>query len=507
MASPGLNLQEKNDPNKVLAYKAELFTKFKLKKADGSIIPYLPHHGQDPIHFPRPDDPWYRYVCPWGTRSGKTLGAAAELISGLGMEDNRAWIAAPHYDLTDRVFDIVFEQVVHNKIHGADSVVKKAWSQNMRVIKMRWGAFLVGKSADAPTSLLGEQLDQLVCDEFARFPEGLWASHLEGRLLDRKGKAIFISTPRGFNQFHEFFQRGFIKEFRAAGWRCLRFTTPENPFIDAEYLERQKNLMGDLTWRQEYLAEFIAFAGLIFPDFRVSSYPDGHLFDPRDLPMGATWTHRRAIDIGTAHPTACVWYATRPDNWVFFYREYNKKDASHEEHAAAITSMTTHPISRTVISPDAERKARDTQGRDTTVRGIYRGKGIHTQLAMDDWGAGISVVTAFLRATLQDHPVHPGVLISTACPMLTKALQAYEHTHLSERSNRPPPDTKPRHRGDDLPDSFRYSLASGATYRSIVSEDPETADKIRRARYGYTKSHRYKPQSPANFGGGFGSYE
>ena len=90
MPAPGLNLQDKCEPNKLLAYKAELFTKFKLKKADGSIIPYLPHQGQTPIHFPEPHDPWYRYVCPWGTRSGKTLGAAAEWITGLGCDDNRA---------------------------------------------------------------------------------------------------------------------------------------------------------------------------------------------------------------------------------------------------------------------------------------------------------------------------------------------------------------------------------------------------------------------------------
>lgn len=508
MAAPGLNLQEKNDPHKVLAYKAELFTKMKLKKSDGSIIPYLPHEGQNPIHYPEIDDPWYRFVCPWGTRSGKTLSAAAELIFGLGCEDNRAWVAAPHYDLTDRVFDIVWEQVVNNNIHGSDSLTAKAWSQNRRIIKTRWGSFLVGKSADAPTSLLGEQLDQLVCDEFARFPEGLWASHLEGRMLDRKGKALFISTPRGFNQFHEFYQRGFIKEYREAGWKSLRFTTPENPFIDQEYLSRQQALMGNLTFRQEYLAEFIAFAGLIFPDLRTTLYPDGHLFDPRNLNIESTWTHRRAIDIGTAHPTACLWMATAPNNWVHFYREYCRRDASHEDHTDAINAMTTHPISRTVISPDAARKSRDSQGRDTTVQGIYRANGIPTHSAVDDWAAGVSIVTAYLRATLADKARHPGVLISTACPKLIKSIQGYEHTNFSERSNRPALDTKPRHRGDDLPDTFRYGLATDPSYRSIVSEDPETAAKIRRARYGYEESRQYKPAGPASFArGGFGSYE
>jgi hypothetical protein len=410
--------------------------------------------------------------------------------------------------LTDRVFDIVWEQVVHNNILGADSLVVKSWSQNRRVIKTRWGSFLVGKSADAPTSLLGEQLDQLVCDEFARFPKGLWASHLEGRLLDRKGKALFISTPRGFDQFQEFYQRGFVREFREAGWRSLRFTTPENPFIDKEFLSKQQDLMGDLTWRQEYLAEFVAFAGLIFPDFRSSKFPDGHLFDPRDLGVESSWTHRRAIDIGTSHPTACLWYATRPDGWVQFYREYCRRDASHEEHAASISSMTTTPISRPVISPDSERKSRDRQGRDTTVRGIYRSKGIQTHIAVDDWSAGVSIVTAYLRATMADKSTHPGVLVSTDCTKLAKAIQSYEHTHVSERSDRPAPDTKPRHQGDDLPDACRYGLATDPGYRSIVSEDAQTADAIRRARYGYEESRTYRPEGPAEFsGGGFGSYE
>lgn len=508
MASPGLNLQEKTDPQKVLAYKAEMFTKMKLKKSDGSIIPYLPHDGQNPIHYPEEGDPWYRFVCPWGTRSGKTLAASAELIVGLGMEDNRAWVAAPHYELTDRVFDIVWEQVVNNNILGSDALTSKSWSSNRRIIKTRWGSFLIGKSADAPTSLLGEQLDQLVCDEFARFPEGLWASHLEGRMLDRKGKALFISTPRGFNQFHEFYQRGFIKEYRAAGWRSLRFSTPENPFIDGEFLATQHKLMGDLTWRQEYLAEFIAFAGLIFPDFRASRYPDGHLFDPRDVAIESTWTHRRAVDVGTAHPTACVWLATNPEGWVHVYREYCTRDASHEDHAAAITALTTHPITRTVISPDADRRSRDMKGVDTTIRGIYRGQGIHTSIAVDDWGAGVGIVTAYLRATLSDKPTHPGVLISSSCPKLIKSVQSYEHTNVVDGARRQAMDAKPRSSNDDLPDAFRYGLATDPGYRSIVDQDPETADKIRRARYGYEESRRYTPPDNVKFGNGaFGSYE
>jgi len=64
------------------------------------------------------------------------------------------------------------------------------------------------KSADAPESLRGEGLDLLVLDEAAYILPDVWDAALRPALSDRKGGAIFISTPAGYNWFHEVYTRG-----------------------------------------------------------------------------------------------------------------------------------------------------------------------------------------------------------------------------------------------------------------------------------------------------------
>ena len=65
-----------------------------------------------------------------------------------------------------------------------------------------------GKTADNPVSLLGEGLDWLIVDEAARMKPMIWESHLSQRLIDKRGWALLISTPRGKGWFFDLFRRG-----------------------------------------------------------------------------------------------------------------------------------------------------------------------------------------------------------------------------------------------------------------------------------------------------------
>ena len=42
----------------------------------------------------------------------------------------------------------------------------------------------------------------------ARLPASIWESHLSQRLVDRRGWALLLSTPRGCDWFYELFQSG-----------------------------------------------------------------------------------------------------------------------------------------------------------------------------------------------------------------------------------------------------------------------------------------------------------
>ena len=70
------------------------------------------------------------------------------------------------------------------------------------------GGVVEVKSAHNPESLRGAGLDLLVMDEAAYVREEAWTSSLRPALTDRRGKALFISTPRGRNMFYRLWKDG-----------------------------------------------------------------------------------------------------------------------------------------------------------------------------------------------------------------------------------------------------------------------------------------------------------
>ena len=57
-------------------------------------------------------------------------------------------------------------------------------------------------------SLFNIGIDYLIIDEAALIPRNTYEMYLRPTLSDKKGKAIFISTPDGYSYFHELYLRG-----------------------------------------------------------------------------------------------------------------------------------------------------------------------------------------------------------------------------------------------------------------------------------------------------------
>jgi phage FluMu gp28-like protein len=117
------------------------------------------------------------------------------------------------------------------------------------------------RSADNPDSLRGEGLDFVVLDECAFMKEAAWAEVLRPALADRKGGALFISTPKGRNFFWRLWRLGQQGE---EGWQSWQFPTSSNPYIDSEEIEAARAGLPERIFLQEYLAEFIEDAGSVF---------------------------------------------------------------------------------------------------------------------------------------------------------------------------------------------------------------------------------------------------
>lgn len=134
-------------------------------------------------------------------------------------------------------------------------------NEQERLVILPNGGEIQVRSADNPDSLRGEGLDFLVMDECAFIKESAWTEALRPALSDRKGGALFISTPKGMNWFWRLWLRG---ERGEGGWRSWQMPTGSNPFIDADEIAEAKGHLPERVFAQEYLAQFLEDAGGVF---------------------------------------------------------------------------------------------------------------------------------------------------------------------------------------------------------------------------------------------------
>ncbi len=89
--------------------------------------------------------------------------------------------------------------------HLARQIPNADPSESERLIVLPGGGEFQVKSADNPDSLRGAGLDGVVVDEAAYVKEEAWTEALRPALSDRRGWAMFISSPNGYNWFHTLF--------------------------------------------------------------------------------------------------------------------------------------------------------------------------------------------------------------------------------------------------------------------------------------------------------------
>lgn len=104
----------------------------------------------------------------------------------------------------------------------------------------------------------GERLDNLrsrkfhwvIIDEASFIPdlEQGWQNSIRATLTDYKGRALFLSTPRGKNYFYSLFMKD------EQGWESFKFTTYDNPYIDKSEIDEARTQLPEAVFEQEYMA-------------------------------------------------------------------------------------------------------------------------------------------------------------------------------------------------------------------------------------------------------------
>lgn len=295
------------------------------------LIDYDPHHGQKTVH-----DSSARFkLVNCGRRWGKSQLAGHEMTAALidpANKGNTYWIVGPTYELGEREFEVVYNDIMKLPIARQCDMGYTVRSGNM-VVKMPWGTECRVVSATNPKSLQGKGLSGVIMSEAATHAEDTWAQYIRPALSDHRGWALFPSTPKGFNWFYEYYMRGTDPKF--PDWDAWTFPTWTNDKVfsgadDPEILEA-KHSMSPMMFDQEYGAQFTTFEGQIFPEFD----PAIHV---KEIKFNTEWRNYWAFDFGYRNPFVCLDIMVDPSDNVYVWREYYEKFQIPEAHARAIMS-------------------------------------------------------------------------------------------------------------------------------------------------------------------------
>lgn len=192
-------------------------------------------------------------------RAGKTTLAIAELIlKALNKPGLYAYIAPELKQARLIAWDALktmcrqFQQVRS----GKQTISLVDMHETEPCVQFWNGSKIMLFGADKPDRVRGAKLAGAIIDEVAQMPRNMWSEIVRPALMDSKGWALFIGTPKGMNLFSELYDYG----GRFPDWVSAKFTCYETGAIDADEIEAYKREVSEEEFNREMLCDFTASA-------------------------------------------------------------------------------------------------------------------------------------------------------------------------------------------------------------------------------------------------------
>ena len=275
------------------------------------------------------NNPKYRFVCSAvSRRQGKTyianiIGQLVTLVPGTNV-----LLMSPNYSLSQISFDLQRQLIKHFDLEVLRDNAKD------KVIELSNNSTIRMGSVNQVDSVVGRSYDLIIFDE-AALVDGKDAFNVALRpTLDKaNSKALFISTPRGRNNwFAEFWQRGFSDEYPE--WASIRATYHENPRLSDSDIAEAKKTMSEAEFNQEYMADFNVFEGQVWAFNHETCVADLSEIETGRMDVFA------GMDVGYKDPTAFCVMAYDWDKEVYYLLdEYLNSERTTEQHATEIRKL------------------------------------------------------------------------------------------------------------------------------------------------------------------------
>lgn len=144
---------------------------------------------------------------------------------------------------------------------------------------------------DAPR---GRAYHRVVIDEAALIKnlKQAWSESIRPTLTDYRGDAFLLSTPKGFNDFYDLYDRD--RQSKYQNWRSFNAPTTSNPYISKEEIEEARLETVEWVFNQEYLAQFVDSQSGIFKNILDLTDAIEQLkgVEDRRYVIGADWAKR-----------------------------------------------------------------------------------------------------------------------------------------------------------------------------------------------------------------------
>lgn len=275
------------------------------------------------------NNPKYRFVvAAVSRRQGKTyianiIGQLVTLVPNCNV-----LLMSPNYALSQISFDLQRNLIKHFDLEVLRDNAKD------KVIELSNHSTIRMGSVNQVDSVVGRSYDLIIFDE-AALVDGRDAFNVALRpTLDKdNSKALFISTPRGRNNwFAEFWYRGFSDEFPE--WCSVKATYHENPRLSEDDIAEARKTMSEAEFSQEYMADFNVYEGQVWKFNFAECQQDLAELDTSKMDIFA------GMDVGYKDPTAfCVIGFDWDSEKYYLLDEYLDSERTTEQHAIEIRKM------------------------------------------------------------------------------------------------------------------------------------------------------------------------
>jgi PBSX family phage terminase large subunit len=376
-------------------------------------------------------------VVSCGRRFGKTYLSVLELIGvAVSGDDKHCCYIAPTYQ---QARDIAWNELCKT---AEPVIVSKNESRLELTIRTQEGgtSTIILRGWESVDTLRGQFFDFIVIDEVSsmRYFEAGWKEVIRPTLSDKRGSVLFISTPRGYNHFHELF----IREKQDTDYKSFHFTTYDNPHIPKDEVDKARIEVGENRFAQEYLADFRKIEGLVYSEF------DRNRHVTEVIPRNVIEKFA-GVDFGFTNPTAIVEVWKNNDGIYTVVAEWYKTGKTNAEVVEYAKTLDVQAFYPDPAEPD---RIQD-----------MRNAGLNCREVNKDVKKGVDAMMHALR--------NKTLLIHQSCTNLIWEIENYRYKDKKNSANEP---EEPVKENDHLLDALRYV---------IFMQQPVIIDRVKSAQH------------------------